>query len=83
MVLASPMIGSKRSSVGVIVPSTDVKVVSPTSGETLGANETGELLFRGPSLLKGYLKLPQLNEEMMDDDGFFRTGAFTRQKLKS
>merc|ERR1719361_1676024 len=45
----------KAGSCGVLLPNTEAKVVSLTTGETLGPNETGELCFRGPQVMKGYL----------------------------
>lgn len=34
----------------------------------------GEIWLRGPSLLKGYHKRPDINKEALTDDGWFKTG---------
>lgn len=49
-------------------------MIDVESGEILGANQRGEMWFRGPLILKGYLKNQKATDELFDKDGFMRTG---------
>ena len=40
--------------------------------------ETGELLLRGPSIMKGYHNQPELTAEAIDKEGWFHTGDKAR-----
>ncbi|TFG34633.1 long-chain fatty acid--CoA ligase [Candidatus Thorarchaeota archaeon] len=52
----------------------DAKVVDPETGRECGANEVGELLFKGPSVTIGYWNRPELNKTLLDENGWFKTG---------
>ena len=39
---------------------------------------TGELLLKGPSIMKGYHNQPELTAQAIDEDGFFHTGDVAR-----
>lgn len=41
----------KVGSVGQLVPSTQARVISLTTGEALGPHQSGELLLRGPQVI--------------------------------
>lgn len=56
----------------------DAKVVDPETGRECGVNEIGELLFKGPTVTIGYWNRPELNEKLLDKDGWFRTGDLVR-----
>nr|CAD7444262.1 unnamed protein product [Timema bartmani] len=49
-------------------------VVDLETGKPLGPNCSGELCFKGPLLMKGYLGDLQATSATIDDDGFLRTG---------
>ncbi|KAH7484692.1 4-coumarate-CoA ligase 1 [Phytophthora ramorum] len=59
---------------GTLHPNTELKVKDLETDEELGVNQTGELLFRTPALMKGYYKNPEANRVTFVEDGFVRTG---------
>jgi acyl-CoA synthetase (AMP-forming)/AMP-acid ligase II len=61
-------------SVGVVLPNTECKIVDPVTGQTLGPGQDGELLFRGPQIMRGYLDDPASTERAFDHEGFYRSG---------
>lgn len=65
--------GSKEGTVGRPIPGVTAKVVHPETGEDLGVDEPGMLLFKGPNVMKGYLKRPDLTAEVIRD-GWYVTG---------
>ena len=60
------------SSVGPLVPCMEARVVDE-NGATLDPGRRGELLLRGPNVMKGYLNRPDATAEAIVD-GWFRTG---------
>jgi long-chain acyl-CoA synthetase len=75
----------KSGTIGIPVPDTDAKIVDQETGEReLKPNEVGELIVRGPQVMKGYYKHEQETKTvlrndwlytgdlgLMDEDGFF------------
>ena len=43
-------------------------------------SETGELLLKGPSVMKGYHNQPKLTSDVIDSDGWFHTGDIAEIK---
>ena len=64
----------KPGSVGRVVPNTEVKLVDLDTGESLPANQEGEVQIRGPQIMKGYLNRPDATAASIDADGWYRTG---------
>ncbi len=60
-------------SIGWPIENTECKIVNE-NGQKLPAGEVGELLIRGPQVMKGYHNNPQATQESFDPEGFFRTG---------
>ncbi len=50
------------------------KVVAPDGTELSEDGAVGELLYRGPNVIPGYFKRPDLNAQAFDSEGYFRTG---------
>jgi long-chain acyl-CoA synthetase len=79
MITLNPTLGThKIGSVGVPAPSTHVRLVDPADGETLvPQGEKGELICRGPQVMKGYWNRPQETAHALrEHDGrtWFHTG---------
>lgn len=64
----------RPGSIGPPVPNTECMVVDLESGAPLGANERGEVLVRGPQVMKGYLKRPEATVATISADGWLSTG---------
>jgi acyl-CoA synthetase (AMP-forming)/AMP-acid ligase II len=66
--------GTVPGSVGRVMPSTELRVVDPSSGRDLAAGERGELWLRGPQVTPGYRGRPDATAELIGADGWLRTG---------
>jgi len=74
VVCSSPGDGLARlGSVGLAVPGTALKVIDE-EGNELPLGERGELCVKGPQVMKGYWQRPDATAEVMDADGWFKTG---------
>ncbi|MCI3226322.1 4-coumarate--CoA ligase family protein [Streptomyces sp. NP-1717] len=65
--------------VGRLLPSTEMRVVSlddPGTDTPVGTD--GEVLIRGPQVMKGYLGRPEETAHMIDADGWVHTGDIGR-----
>jgi long-chain acyl-CoA synthetase len=63
----------REGSVGQIIPQGKVRIVDEHN-QPLAVGQTGEILLGGPTIMHGYLKLPEASAEALTADGFFRTG---------
>jgi len=66
-------VGSKPGTLGHPLPGVAVRVVDPHSRETLGPNQEGLLLLRGPNRMMGYLGQPEKTAEALDQ-GWYVSG---------
>ncbi|WP_210430484.1 4-coumarate--CoA ligase family protein [Streptomyces physcomitrii] len=66
--------------VGKLVPGTELRIAAldgeegGTPGGDLGPGEHGEIVFRGPQVMKGYLGRAEATAAMIDGDGWLHTG---------
>lgn len=68
----------KPGSVGIGLPSTDYKIVDLANGTTeLPAEEAGELILKGPQVMKGYWNMREETAQTLRD-GWLYTGDIAR-----
>jgi long-chain acyl-CoA synthetase len=72
---SNPIIGKKKvGSIGIPFPDTEAKIVDVETGkQELGFNEPGELIIRGPQVMKGYWNKPEETAQTLRD-GWLYTG---------
>jgi malonyl-CoA/methylmalonyl-CoA synthetase len=74
MITSNPLDGERRpGSVGMPLPGVDVRL-SGDDGETVPPGTIGAVEVRGPNVLSGYWRRPELQTTEFTPDGFFRTG---------
>ncbi len=59
--------------IGVPIPSTECAIMSD-DGSFLPQGEVGELCVRGPQVMKGYWQRPEATDEVINAEGWLRTG---------
>jgi len=67
----------KDLSIGIPVCDTDVKIIDPITHEELGPNQVGEMVIKGPQVMKGYWKRPELTQRVLKD-GWLHTGDLAK-----
>jgi len=94
-VTANPFDGKfKLGTIGMPFPNTDVKICD-SNGKTLGIGEVGELVTRGPQMMKGYYKKEEETNNtikdgwlwtgdlaLMDEEGYFVIKARLKNLIK-
>lgn len=75
----NPPFGERKpGSVGIGVPGTDYKIVDLSTGlEEMPAGELGELIIRGPQIMKGYWNMPEETENTIRN-GWLYTGDIAK-----
>jgi len=59
--------------IGMPISSTEAAIMND-DGDLLNAGETGELVIRGPQVMKGYWQRPEETAKVITNDGWLRTG---------
>jgi len=74
VITSNPVIGSRLGTIGMPVPSTDVRIVDE-AGNVLppGSENIGEIQAKGPQVMKGYWQRPDATAEVIND-GWLSTG---------
>jgi long-chain acyl-CoA synthetase len=69
----NPISNIKIGTIGIPVPSTLFKVIDD-DGNELPLGERGELCIKGPQVMKGYWKRQEATDEILDSEGWLKTG---------
>jgi acyl-CoA synthetase (AMP-forming)/AMP-acid ligase II len=70
----SPTGAARPGTVGVLVPNLELRIVDPITGEDQAEGGEGEIWFRGPNVMKGYLGRVEETGAMLDAEGWLHTG---------
>ncbi|WP_256330373.1 class I adenylate-forming enzyme family protein [Variovorax sp. YR216] len=65
------------TTVGPVIPGVDVRLVGQEGAE-VPSGEVGELHVKGPNVMLGYYKAPELTSGVIDANGWFNTGDLAR-----
>ncbi len=68
IVALNPKERYKVTSVGQVLPRTEMKILDPDE------HGRGEIAIKGPMVMRGYYRMPEETAEVMTADGYFRTG---------
>ena len=60
--------------IGTAIPEVELEIRDPETRAPLPAGEVGVVWTRGPQVMQGYYKDPELTARVMDDHGWFDTG---------
>ncbi|WP_309400819.1 AMP-binding protein [Cerasicoccus maritimus] len=69
---------TRRGSVGKLFIGMAARIECPDTGAELPIDQVGILCLRGVNIFDGYLGDPERTKEVIDDDGWFRTGDLAR-----
>lgn len=64
----------RKRSVGLPIPGSEMKVIDQTTGDEVPTGEVGELMVRGPNVLKGYWENRDETDKQLEKDGWLHTG---------
>ena len=74
----NPIVGvRKQGSAGCATPRMEVRIID-LDGREVPAGVDGEICLRGPAIMAGYWNRPEATAEVLDAEGWFRTGDIGR-----
>jgi len=76
IIALNPIEHYKETSVGKVVPEADLKILDPKTNTILGPGEgnIGEVIVKGPMVMKGYYNMPDETAAVFTPDGYLKTG---------
>jgi long-chain acyl-CoA synthetase len=73
VVACNPVDNVQFGTVGLPMIDTEIKVIDE-NGRALPVGEAGELCVKGPQVMKGYWQRPEATADVIDADGWLKTG---------
>ncbi len=73
--------GGRAGSVGQLLPGLAVRITHPDTGERLPVHQTGIIWFKGANVFTGYLNDPKRTADVLDKQGWFRSGDVGRMDM--
>jgi fatty-acyl-CoA synthase len=70
----------RTASIGRVHPHVEIKVVDPSTGDTVERGQPGEFCTRGYSVMLGYWDAPERTAEAIDADGWMHTGDLAEMR---
>lgn len=68
-------------SVGQVLPGMAIRITHAETNEPQSLHQTGMIWFKGANVFTGYLNDPKRSADVLDSDGWFRTGDVGRVDL--
>lgn len=69
----NPLSAVRIGTIGMPIPNTQIKIIDD-DGNMLGLGEAGEICVKGPQVMKGYWQRQDATDEMIDSEGWLKTG---------
>jgi long-chain acyl-CoA synthetase len=76
-----PGAANRPGTIGKPLPDTEARLVDPDTGAAVADGEVGELVVRGPQVMKGYFNNPHATEAVLRD-GWLFTGDMARRDIE-
>jgi fatty-acyl-CoA synthase len=76
---AADSIETRVNTVGGPLFGVECKIVNPETGEELGDGADGEFCARGYNIMKGYYKMEEATNAVIDSDGWLHTGDLAKR----
>ena len=74
-----PVIASQRfASVGPPLPGVAIRITNPATDADSTIDQSGIIWMKGANIFQGYLNKPELSQEVLDQNGWFKSGDVGR-----
>jgi fatty-acyl-CoA synthase len=70
----------RTATIGRVHPHVEIKIVDPSTGDTVERGQPGEFCTRGYSVMLGYWEEPDKTAEAIDADGWMHTGDLAEMR---